>query len=362
MAEIIREYKCPSCGGAIEFDSTSQKMKCPYCDTEFDVETLQKYDEMLKADKPDDIKWESKNPGFTIDEDTGLRSYICESCGGEIIGDDTLAATACPFCDSPAIMMNQFKGVLRPDYVIPFQLNKKAAKEAFLRHLTGKKLLPKAFKDENHIDEIKGVYVPFWLFDADADANLRFRATRVRSWSDSRYIYTETSFYELLRAGKIGFQRVPADGSSKMPDDLMESVEPFDFSKAVDFQTAYLSGYFAEIYDQDSDAVKPRANQRVKTSTENAFKKTATGYSTITVENSQVSIQDGSCLYALYPVWLLHTTWKGQKFLFAMNGQSGKFVGNLPLDKSAYRKYLFGFGALFSAIAFAVAVLLYFLM
>ena len=73
-------------------------------------------------------------------------------------------------------MMGQVSGALKPDYVIPFKIDKKAAKEALQRHYKGKKLLPKIFKKENHIDEIKGVYVPFWLFDADADADIRYKA------------------------------------------------------------------------------------------------------------------------------------------------------------------------------------------
>ncbi len=132
-------------------------------------------------------------------------------------------------------------GALKPDYVIPFKLRQKAAKAGLMRHLRGKRLLPKVFKDQNHIDEIKGVYVPFWLFDTDADADIRYRATRVRSWSDKNYNYTETKFFMVGRSGSIGFTRVPVDGSTKMEDDLMESIEPFEFKEAVPFQTAYLA-------------------------------------------------------------------------------------------------------------------------
>lgn len=100
-----------------------------------------------------------------------------------------------------------------------------------MRHLRGKRLLPKVFKDQNHIDEIKGIYVPFWLFDTDADADIRYRATKVRSWSDKNYNYTETRFFMVARSGNIGFTRVPVDGSTKMEDDLMESIEPFDLKR-----------------------------------------------------------------------------------------------------------------------------------
>lgn len=202
-----------------------------------------------------------------------------------------------------------------------------------MRHLRGKRLLPKVFKDQNHIDEIKGIYVPFWLFDTDADADIRYRATKVRSWSDKNYNYTETRFFMVARSGNIGFTRVPVDGSTKMEDDLMESIEPFDFKEAVPFQTAYLAGYMADKYDVGAEESIARANERVKRSTEDNFKSTVTGYTSVTTEQSSVRLHDGSAKYALYPVWILNTTWNGKQYRFAMNGQSGKFVGDLPVDK-----------------------------
>lgn len=360
--DTLQEYKCPCCGGAIAFDSTLQKLKCPYCDTEFDIETLENYGKELEGEPDDSMSWEtSAGVDWQEGEADGLRSYVCKSCGGEIVADDTTAATSCPFCGNPVVMSGQVSGYLKPDYVIPFKLDKKAAKEALKKHYSGKKLLPKVFKDENHIDEIRGVYVPFWLFDADADAHIRYKATRVRAWSDSDYNYTETSFFSVVRGGSIGFQRVPVDGSSKMPDDLMESVEPFYFEDAVDFHTAYLAGYLADKYDVDAEAAVPRANERIKSSTADAFAQTVQGYATVTPEASGIHLQNGRAKYALYPVWLLNTTWKGKKYTFAMNGQTGKFVGDLPLDKGAYKKWLFGLAGIVGAAVFALSYLIWLL-
>ena len=220
----LQEYKCPCCGGAIAFDSTLQKMKCPFCDTEFEMEALAAYDSELQQEQADDMTWEtSAGTQWQDGETDGFKTYVCKSCGGEIVGDENTAATSCPFCGNPVVMMGQFAGALKPDYVIPFKLDKKAAKAALNRHYQGKRLLPKVFKDQNHIDEIKGIYVPFWLFDADAKASIRYKGTRVRAWSDSDYDYTETSYYSIVRGGDVGFERVPVDGSTKMADDLMES-------------------------------------------------------------------------------------------------------------------------------------------
>ena len=357
---VLQEFKCPCCDGAIEFDPNSQNLKCPYCDTEFDVEALKAYGIEMESVPEDDMHWEdTPNNQWQVDETTGLHTYVCESCGGEIVGDANLAATSCPFCGNPVVMKGQFVDDLKPDLVIPFKLDKKAAKEALKKHYQGKRLLPEVFKTENHLDEIKGIYVPFWLFDADADANTRYKATRVRSWSDSRYFYTETQHYHVSRAGTLGFSAVPVDGSTKMEDDLMESIEPFCLEDAVDFSTAYLAGYLADRYDVDAQQSIQRANERIKKSTADAFAATVMGYTTVIPVSANIQLKNSRAKYALYPVWLLNTSWNGQKYTFAMNGQTGKMVGNLPMDRKAYRKWLFGLTAIATAVCFGISYLLW---
>jgi len=357
---VLQEYKCPCCGGGIEFDSGVQKMKCPYCDTEFDMETLAEYDSALSSEQADEMTWAHSDSGQWQEED-GVRSYQCSSCGGEILCDETTGATACPYCGNPVVMTEQFSGVRKPDLVIPFKLDKKAAMEALKQHYKGKLLLPKAFRGENHLKKIQGIYVPVWLFDAGAEADVRYRATRHRSWSDSRYEYTETSHYALVRSGGLAFTSIPVDGSSKMDDELMESIEPYDISQAVDFQTAYLAGYLADKYDVDAQNSIQRANERVKRSTEDAFAATAMGYHTVTPEFSSVRLHEGRCRYALYPVWILNTKWDGKDYLFAMNGQTGKLVGDLPLDRAAGRRWFAGITAAVTAVLFGLSYLVWLL-
>ena len=216
---VLQQFKCPCCDGAIEFDSSLQKMRCPYCGTEFEMETLQAYDAELNNQPQEDMTWDTTaGTQWQEGETEGLRIYTCGTCGGEIVADETTGATECPFCGNPVVMTGQFAGDLKPDLVIPFKYDKKAAIAALNNHYKGKLLLPKIFKDQNHIREIKGLYVPVWLFDTDADAHVRYRASRIRTWSDSQYRYTETSYYAITRAGRIGFENVPVDGSTKMDD------------------------------------------------------------------------------------------------------------------------------------------------
>ena len=354
--QTLLEYKCPACGGALSFDPSEQNLKCPYCDTEFEVASLLELDEALKEERPSDLTWESQPEGqWTEEEKQNLRSFVCNSCGGEIVGDINTAATRCPYCDNPVVMAGQFTGDLRPDLVVPFKLSKEQAKAALSQFLNKKPLLPKLFKSQNRIESIQGIYVPFWLFDTDAEANIRYKATRVHHWSDSNYNYTRTSFYSLFRAGTIRFENVPVDGSSKLSNDLMESVEPYDMTQAVDFQTAYLAGYLADKYDVSAEDSKPRANERIRSSTESSFASTTAGYVTVIPESTNIRLSDGRVRYGLLPVWILTTRWQDKVFTFAMNGQTGKMVGNLPIDWKLFWLYLLsiglGSGALISLIA-----------
>ena len=332
MAQIL-EYKCPCCSGIIEFDSSTQKMKCPYCETTFDPAALQEMDQALNQQKPDQLEWETPQEQFDAAETAGMNVYSCKSCGGEIIADATTGATHCPFCGNPVVLTSAFSGALKPDLIIPFKLSKEDAKAALKKHMSGKKLLPRLFSKDSHLEEIKGVYVPFWLYGADVSAHYNFKATKVRSWRSGNREFTETTHYRLERAGGLSFDDVPVDGSTKMDDAMMESIEPFDMKAAVPFQTAYLSGYYADKYDVDAKQSIDRANARIKNSTQEAFTATANGYGAITTESSSVQIHNGKAKYAMYPVWLLTTNYQGNTYQFAMNGQTGKLVGDMPVDK-----------------------------
>ena len=347
----VLEHKCPCCGGAVEFDSGSQKLKCPYCDTEFDVEAMSQTD---LPQSEDAIDWKTTDNDWQEGEADGMRVYTCTSCGGEIVCDSTTSATSCPYCGNPVALTGNLSGMLRPDVIIPFKLNKKQAKAALEKHVHSNKFIPKVFQDKNHIDEIKGVYVPHWLFTCDCNANGQFEAETIRHWSDSNYRYTERTHYRVNTGGNMHFSDIPVDGSKKMDDDLMESIEPFDLSDGVDFNTAYLAGYLADKYDVGLEESIPRANERIRQSASDALGKSITGYDTVVPRDIQLQTRNGQYKYALYPVWILNTSWKDKKYTFAMNGQTGKFVGDLPLDKGKFWKYVSLYGVGIAAVMYAV--------
>lgn len=352
--ENVTQYKCPACGGALEFDSKSQKMKCPYCDSSW---TMEEYELLQKKEEEQKTAWHSQNESKWLPEETdSMRIYVCESCGGEIVADKNTGATMCPFCGNKVTVKSQFEGDLRPDFVIPFKLDKKDAKNAYVNHLKGKRFLPKCFKSQNHIDEIKGLYVPFWVYDVESDASANFRAEKVRSWRSGNKQYTETRFYEVERGANLVFKHIPIDSSKKMDDVLMESIEPFDFKDAVDFKTAYLAGYLADRYDVNIEQTKDRVMDRVEQSAKLALQNSVKGYDSVQLSNCTVNVEDAKFWYTLYPVWILNTTWQGKNYIFAMNAQTGKMTGDLPCDTKAFWMSIVGLG---SILSFVVVMMTY---
>ena len=357
MPSQITNYQCPACTGPLRFDGKTGQLRCDYCGSSYSVKQI----EALYADKLDQAEAAGVQAQSKPEEKPwtdGLRAYNCPSCGAELLCDETTAATSCPYCGNPTVVPAQFHGMLKPDYVLPFKLDKAAAVEALKRYYKGKRLLPKAFSDQNHIEEIKGVYVPFWLCDGQVKADIHYTATRTHSFRSGQYQVTETEHFQLRRAGTIDFARIPADGSSKMPDAHMDAIEPFDYSELKPFSTAYLPGFMADIYDVSAKEAGSRAVKRACATAAQRFDATATGYATCTPTDRQVYMPRVTTRYALLPVWLLSTRWNGQNFLFAMNGQTGKLVGDLPVSSSRYAAWFFGIAAPIAAVLAALLFLM----
>lgn len=347
MADKTVSWKCPACTGPLHYDEGIGKLKCDYCESEYQINEIEdlykeKEEKAAKAFEEKESNWDIESAGNDWgDELEKMRAYSCSSCGAELICDDTTAATSCPYCGNPTIVPGQFSGNLKPDLIIPFKLDKKTAKEALKKHYRGKTLLPKVFKAENHIEELKGIYVPFWLFDADAHVDMEFDGRRSTSYRSGDYIVTETMHYEALRIGDLSYEMVPVDGSKKMPDDYMDSIEPFDYKEIKPFSTAYLPGFLADKYDVSAKEASERAEKRCINTAISSAKNTVKGYESVSTVASRVNIKKGEVKYALLPVWLLSTKWRDKNYLFAMNGQSGKLVGDLPCDKRKARIIFF---------------------
>ena len=354
----VLEYKCPNCGGFLQFGEDHQRMSCPFCDSQFDIEQVLEHEANLNSSEPD-FQWDdSTTQEWADSEEASLRNYVCPACGGEILTEETTAAIFCPYCGNPAIMPGQVSGGLKPDGVIPFKTSKEDAKAAFMNLCKGKPLLPKFFTEEQQVDKITGMYVPFWLYDCQADFQGNYKATRIQTWADRDYNYTRTNYYHVVRAADSAFGSIPMDASKKMDNAIMESIEPFDYSQIVDFETAYLSGFLADKYDVQAEEGQDRIRQRVTSSLNSLIGGTIVGYHSVLPMNTRTQVRHGKARYVLLPVWMLHTKYKDKTYVFAMNGQTGKMTGSFPICP---KRTALWFGGIWAGVTAVMTLLLSFL-
>lgn len=352
----LTKYQCPACTGPLKFSGKTGLLECEYCGSSYSVEDFDKKQNSEKTSSEN----EQKN-GQTW-EDSNLKAYNCKTCGAELICEEISVSISCPYCGNPTILPGSFNQKGMPDYIIPFKYEKKSAIESLKDYYKKKRFLPKVFSQQNHLEEIKGIYVPFWLYDGMVHASISGEGTRSHVTRSSRYETTRTEHYKIFREGNIPFQYVPADASRKMDDALMDSIEPFNFTELKSFTPSYLPGFFAESYDVSSQECEKRMLTRVENTAVQVLRSDVHGYDSVTISSKNTQTDTTKVSYAFLPVWLLTTKYKDKLYQFAMNGQTGRFTGNLPLDKGKYASWfariLFGGTVIISALIFLAVKLL----
>ena len=397
MARSV-SYQCPACTGPLAFDAQLGKLSCEYCGSTFTAEEVEEHyakkqaeaeaatarederEAQRRAEQEQERAEEASRPAASaaggsavdpiqayldskrpLDEgDEGAKAVRCSSCGATMIVSDVTAVTQCPYCSNNNIVAGALGDTLEPDLLIPFATTKEQAVAALKQHYGGKVCLPGVFKDQNHIEELQGIYVPFWLYSGTCSGDADFTATDSTTWQDSENMYTKTSTYKCTRSGKCSFEMVPADASKRMPNEHMDSIEPYDYSALREFSLGYLPGFAAERYDEEVGECAGRVGSRMRNTLEDELGRTVTGHATCTLDSFSADIDLNRVSYALLPVWMLHTRWQGQDFLFAMNGQTGKLVGDLPCDKKKLNRItlLSGLGTFAVVFGIAAAMLL----
>ena len=334
MATESVNYQCPSCMGPLHFEGADGKLHCDYCGGAFtpaEVEAAyaakqQKADAQAESDTEraeagersdfermgdeaagaasvltnetisaakevstsasDPIQAYLSRASWNEDEREGMRSFTCSSCGAAVTVDATTAVSECPYCGNPAVVPGTFSNEAKPDFIIPFKVSKEEATSALTSYYKGKKFLPKEFVQSNRIAHMQGVYVPFWLYGAHVDGEVHFDAENHRVTEYSDRTVTTINHYDAYRKGNMSFERVPVDGSTKMPDGHMDAIEPFDYSSLRPFSVAYMPGFIANRYDEDSSICRDRAEKRMEGSLISAFRQTVSSYNTASLMRS----------------------------------------------------------------------------
>ena len=350
MAKVLR---CSNCGAAVKYDIRLDEMQCPFCDTSIPLFKIKEQEKELESEQTE-TKTEKFSFNERFEELQGDAEYMdydgikCNSCGAELIHDSETVATKCAFCGSPNIISERLSGGLKPDKIIPFRITKERAKE-IIREWTGSNpYVPDSITKEELLDNIQGIYVPFFLYDYDVHSEVVMRTEtrdshieRERDIIGTRMIEaTVVRQFIVEKEMDISYGNIPADASKKKPDVFMDNIEPYDYSWLRDFDMAYLSGFYAEKTNFDSKEIEYRTRKKLRKFINDLYEerlsKTSgtrlSGTSKTNIIGENLYIKTKKKNYALLPIWYLNYKYNGNDYFYAINGQSGKCAGDLPVS------------------------------
>lgn len=344
MSGKLSEQKCQACGAPLRFDPASGRSVCDWCGSSYEIS--EEGELGAGGARPDQAGPET------------LPVYSCESCGAEIVTGATDASVHCPYCGNNIVLTEQVSGGLTPDGIIPFKFDKKQLPEEVNNFYKNKRLMPKGFFTGSTLEDASGVYVPYWLFDTDLNGSLVYDCTKCSEHREGDYIVSEEEHFDVRRDVSMRFESVPVNASKRMDNTLMESVEPFDYSGLKPFDMGYLSGFMADRFDKGSDAVKGRAMDRMDESAYAIADRDARkGYSGANRKGGKFMPQNVNAKYMLLPVYTFGVKWGDKKYDYAMNGQTGKVVGNVPISGGkAVLFWLLSFAISFAAVLLLLAL------
>lgn len=296
------------------FDSQSGKLSCPSCGRN---ETIETYDENLIS--------------MTFEEEEA-KEYHCENCGASVITEADTTATSCSFCGAGVVLIDRLSGELAPAKVIPFTISKDEAMAAFKKWCKNGRLTPKGFMSGNRVKEITGMYVPFWMYDLNSKVKVHATGKKIRTYTRGNYIYTETKYYDVFRDINLDYAKVPVDASERLNDELMDKLEPYNYSDLKPFKTPYLAGYLAEKYNFTDEQLFSRVKSKIQRFIDSYVRSTISGYSSVHYNRQDINTEQRKSFYVLLPVWMVYYDHDKQEHTFAMNGQTGKVVGKPPIS------------------------------
>jgi DNA-directed RNA polymerase subunit RPC12/RpoP len=317
-------YKCPNCDAGLIFDPQSGNFACEYCNAQFTEEELN----APKAQSDTNGSPESSDSG----DYAGNSLYRCPSCGAEVITDDTTAATMCVYCHNPVILSGKVDGTYKPDYVVPFTVEKARVQELFKEWCGKKKFIQDEFLKQAKSELLMGVYYPFWVVDCKVSAGLSARGEKVRTWRSGNTEYTETSIYTVIREGDIDFNDIAVTALDKKQARILDGVHPYDMTKAVPFSPAFFSGFLAEKRNIEKENARPKVEQIIQESSKSLLLGTVSGYSSLSVISQKAAAESEKWLYLMLPAWMFTYKYKGEDYYFSMNGESGKIAGRVPVS------------------------------
>ena len=344
MSQVI-SFKCPSCGGYLVFDPVKQRFQCPYCGGSFAENELKEQSEQRQ---------QAAEQARSAEPNSELRSYHCQMCGAEIVTDTTTAATRCYYCHSPIVLNDRLTDEFRPDGVIPFKLDKKAAEAEFKSFISKKRFVQPDFFSQAQMEDFSGVYYPYWSCDISGEGSFDGEGTNVSIRNGAKETVTITRIFAVHREGRLTFRQMIRKALTKADGKLSDGIHPYQMEDVKPYESGYLSGFLAEKRDIEQDAAKQSMVTEAKGYAERMFTSVENPYNTLT-GRAKFEPDSVKTKYLLLPAWVL--TYKhradGEPYYYMMNGQTGRICGKLPINKGK----LYAVGALIGGIVFGLLCL-----
>ncbi len=334
--------------------------KCEYCLSVFTKEEL----DAINVAEGDVVQSEPQNTeaSQTTGQSTSQPStqsgeaviYACPNCGAEVMTDATTAATSCHYCHNPVVLSGKLSGEYKPDLVIPFVLTKEQAAEQFRKHCEGRTFLPRGFYSEEQIQNLYGVYYPYWIVDSEVSGS--YTATgeveKITRQGDDRVIHVTS--YAVERAGDLSLRDMTGAAIRNKEAELLDYILPFELGKTQPFSMTYLSGFRAEMRNLEKKDLQPEIEETKRDLTRQLLRKDVSGYSRLTGEAVQLNTNSEQWRYALLPVWVITYSFGDKIYMYGVNGQTGKAFGELPVDTGKLTLASIAAGIAAAVIAFFI--------
>ena len=264
---------------------------------------------------------------------SNLTHYLCPLCKSAFIKLSDEKTLNCPYCGSEAGAYNPSDNTGMPEFIIPFKVTKEDAAGRFKEISEKVPFLPDEYEKADFVSSLKGFYIPFWLFDGRCNAKLTYHAQKKHNFRNPYgmpYSYFQT--FSVDREGSAEYEDIPVDASIQADNAYTEAIEPYDSSEIVPFREEYLKGYFAEKANVSVKEAEKIAEERLHNTLEKDFSESLSEYDDVTREKAEYGMSDKNSDCNLLPVWLMNICYKEKLYRYAVNGQTGKVVGEIPIS------------------------------
>ena len=349
--KVETDKKCPQCGGTMDFDPGSAGLLCPFCGHKKEIVVLDP--ETAAAELDFEAAESTENCDWGVEKKT----VICKSCGAQSVYDALQISDECPYCGSNQVMEEKGKDTLAPGGVCVFKVSKEQAGINFIGWIKRKLFCPKAAKQRAKPDAFKGVYLPYWTFDAQTMSSYTARYGIDRYVTDSKgNRRTVTDWHSTSGDYSEFINDQPVLASGQHDPSLLRRIEPFDTENNLKYKPEYVAGFISERYSIGLKEGWNKAKEFIRRILEgNITSKIRSEHHADHVNNLMVNTHysDIKYKYLLLPVWLSSFRYNGKVYQFMVNGQTGKVGGKAPV--SALRVLIA------VLLALAVIALLFFL-